>query len=423
MNKMGLRLKLLLGALALAVLPLAILMVVVPAQVVKAFGHTGRLHLMQAAQDISVSLDQLMSRHVEIVQGLASAESFATTLAERNSGTVSAETVNATNRQIRAMLKGAGEHYQGMFLCDASGIIFAGCLKDGSTAAYANLDVRDRTYVTQAKETRRAVIGEAVRSKIGDVPIVVICMPIADERGGYAGLVGMSLELDYLIATVAKQKVGENGYPFVINRTGVMVAHPDPTRVLKLNFSQVAGAEHIARKMIAGGTGVEEYVSSTGVRKLAAFAPIPTAGWSVAASIDEEEFTAPAQRVRWSVMGIGLACLLVAGAASAVFSQRLAAPLKHTALVLGEASRTMDSNSGEIATGAQTLAEATAKQAAGIEETAASVTELTASTQSNAHEAQEAARTAAAWFPQARECRSSPKRSRRWRRPAPKPAK
>ncbi len=125
---MGLRTKLLLGASALAVLPLAILMVVVPAQVVKAFGHTGRLHLAQAAQDISVSLDQLMSRHVEIVRGLAATESFAGTLAERNSGAIAAETVTATNRQIRAMLKGVGDHYQGMFLCDASGIIFAGCL-------------------------------------------------------------------------------------------------------------------------------------------------------------------------------------------------------------------------------------------------------------------------------------------------------
>jgi methyl-accepting chemotaxis protein len=283
-----------------------------------------------------------------------------------------------------------------MFLCDASGIIFAGCLKDGSTAAYANLDVRDRAYYVQAKEKRQVVIGDAVRSKVGNVPIVVICMPVVDERGAFAGLVGMSLELDYLIATIAKQKVGEKGYPFVIDRKGVMVAHPDPERVLKLNFSQVAGAEHIAQKMIAGGTGVESYVSSAGVRKLAAFAPVPAAGWSVAASIDEEEFTAPAQRVRWSVVGIGVACLVLAGAASMVFSHRLAAPLKHTALVLGEASQTMDSNAAEIASGAQLLAESTARQAAGIEETAASVTELSASTASNAHEAQEAARTAAA---------------------------
>ena len=54
----------------------------------------------------------------------------------------------------------------------------------------------------------------------------------------------------------------------------------------------------------------------------------------------------------------------------------------------------MTSNAGEIAQGAQDLADATSRQAAGIEETAASVTELSASTQSNANEAQEAAKVA-----------------------------
>jgi methyl-accepting chemotaxis protein len=148
--------------------------------------------------------------------------------------------------------------------------------------------------------------------------------------------------------------------------------------------------------MIAGETGVDGYINSTGVSKLAAYAPVPVAGWSVAASIDEDEFLGAARQIRRIVLGLALACVLVAGGGAWLFSQRLASPLKRTAQILDEASSTMDSNADEIAKGAQLLAESTSKQAAAIEETAASVTELTASTQSNATEAQAASTVAQA---------------------------
>jgi methyl-accepting chemotaxis protein len=394
MRKLGLMVKLVSGALALSITPLLIVALLIPLRVEKAFLETGRHQLQQMAQSIANSVDLLLSRHVEMVRGLAKTEQFASTIAARNTKQLAPEALAATNRQIGAMLKGLGEHYQGMWLCDAEGTIFAGCLKNGDTSAYANLDVRDRAYLKKAVQTRQTVIGEPMRSKIGDVPIVVVCTPLFDERGVVAGLVGMSLEIDYLIQNVAKQKVGETGYAFVVDGTGLMVAHPDPERVMKLNFAQVAGAEHVAKRMLAGEIGVERYVNSKGVARVAAFAPVPIAGWSATAGVDEDEFLAPSRGVRWLVLALTVLCLVIASAAALFFAHRLATPLKHASAVLEEASSTMTSNAGEIAQGAQDLAESTSRQAAGIEETAASVTELSASTQSNANEAQEAAKVA-----------------------------
>ncbi|HLP00779.1 MAG TPA: methyl-accepting chemotaxis protein [Opitutaceae bacterium] len=396
MRKLGLRAKMIFGALALGILPLLVVSLVVPARVADAFAKAGRQHLAQVAQDISSSVEHLLTRHVELVRGFASTEVFAKALAERNAQRLSPETLAATNRQVAAMIKELGGHYQGMFLCDASGVIFAGTLANGDTKPYVNLDIRDRAYLKDTQRTCKTVVSDPMRSKIGNVPIVVLSTPLLDEQGRYAGLLGMSLELNYLIDTIAKQKVGDAGYPFVIDGKGVMVAHPDPARVLTLNFLQVAGAEHIAKRMVAGETGVDAYTSSAGTSKLAAYSPVPIAGWSVAASIDEAEFLAAARQIRSIVLGLALACVVLAGGGAWLFSARLAAPLTHTAQILGEASSTMDSNADEIAQGAQLLAESTSRQAAGIEETAASVTELTASTQSNASEAQAASTVAQA---------------------------
>lgn len=394
MRKLGLRAKLVAGALALSIIPLLIVALVIPPRVETAFLHSGRQQLQQMAQSVANSVELLLSRHVEMGRGLAQTEQFAATVGARNAKQLAPEALAATNQQIAAMLKGLGDHYQGMWLSDAEGIIFAGCLKGGATAAYENLDIRDRAYLKKARQTRQAVIGDPMRSKIGDVPIVVICIPLTDGKGGAAGFLGMSLEIDYLIQSVAKQKVGENGYAFVVDGTGLMVAHPDPERVLNLNFAKVAGAEHVASRMIAGESGTDHYVNSKGVARVAAYAPVPIADWSATASVDEVEFRAASRSVRWLVLALTALCLVVAGAGAVFFAHRLATPLKHTAIVLEEASSTMTSNAAEIAQGAQDLADSTSRQAAGIEETAASVTELSASTQSNANEAQEAAKVA-----------------------------
>ncbi len=394
MGRLGLRAKLVAGALALSIIPLLIVALLIPLRVESAFLRSGEAQLQQMAQSIANSVEMLLSRHVEMVQGVAQSEQFTATIAARNAKQLAPEALAATNRQIGTMLKGFGDHYQGMWLCDAEGIIFAGCLKGGDTAAYTNLDVHDRAYLKDARQSRKTVISEPMRSKVGNVPIVVICTPLLDERGAVAGLVGMSLEIDYLIQSVARQKVGENGYAFVVDRTGLMVAHPDPERVLKLNFAKVAGAEHIAKRMLAGESGVDHYVNSKGFARVAAYAPVPIAGWSATASVDHDEHLAPSRNVRWLVLALTALCLVVASASVFLFAHRLATPLKHAALVLEEASATMTSNAGEIAQGAQELAESTSRQAAGIEETAASVTELSASTLSNANEAQEAAKVA-----------------------------
>ena len=392
---MSLRVKLLVGALALAILPLLIVGLVVPARVGAAFTAAGRDNLALVAQDTATMANHILGQQIETLRALAANDVIAATVRARNGASLLPENLAATNRQIGAILKGLGAHYQGMFLCDAGGTVFAGCLKNGDTAPYANLDIRDRSYLKQAQQTLQPVIGEPMRSKIGNVPIVVITVPLTDPQGGFAGLCSFSLEIDYLIATISNRKLGETGYTFMIDHRGLMVSHPDPERVLKLDFTKVAGAEEVARRMVAGETGLLNYVNSKGVAKVAAFAPVPVSGWSVAASIDEVEFLAASNHIRRIVLGLAGLCLVAAGGAALLFAHRLARPLKQTAIVLDEASRTMDTNAAEIAAGSQLLADSTSRQAAGIEETAASVTELTASTQSNAHEAVEAAKVAA----------------------------
>lgn len=387
----GLRTKLLFGALALVTVPLLAAGIFFHSRITDLLESNGRERLVQKSGELAELTQTSLQQQLDAVSSLANVELLAATIQARNSRQLDANALTLANRQLGSLLRGLGTHHQGIWLCDSEGTIFAGTLKGGETEAYRSLDIKDRGYFTTARTTGKPTISDPVRSKIGDVPIVVVCAPVTGPDGRFAGLVGLSLEINYLIETISHDKLGVSGYPFAIDHRGMMVAHPDPKRILSLDFKTVQGAEELARRMIAGETGAEEYISSTGDRKVAAFSPVPLVGWSVAASMNSAEFIAPIRAMRWTLLTFLGICVLGAGTIATFFANSVAAPLKETTAVLDDATASMDAGSSEIARGAQALAGATSQQAASIEETSASLTEMSATTKSNAEHAGTAA--------------------------------
>jgi len=395
MVSLSLKAKLLIGSLLIGIVPLLVAALIIPARLANVFIAAGESNLTRVAHDLANLTEHVLEQTFRSVASHATQTLFRDSITKRNSTQLTAEQLASTNQQIEKVLQALGNHYQGMWLCDQGGTIFAGVLKNGETASYTHLDVHDRAYFLKARETLKAVISDPVRSKIGNVPIVVVTVPVLSEDGKFAGLVGLSMEIDFLIATIAEQKLGRTGYPFAIDQRGIMVAHPDPKRVLDLDFSKQAGAERIARRMIAKETGIDHYLSSSGIQKVGAFAPVPTASWSVAASMDESEFFETARGTRNTIFILAGICLLCAIAASFVMAARISTPLKKSVAQLAEASASMDASSNEIAHGSTSLANSTTQQAASIEETSAALTEISSSTKTNAEHAGKAAQLVA----------------------------
>ena len=274
MRAFSLRSKLLLGALLLAALPLLIALLVLPARIETVLTTQGHAQLSQTARDLATLTEHVITQHREVVRGIASISSVADAVAARNAGQLDAAALARLNQQLGAILTSLSPHYQGLFTASSEGMVFAGTLKNGDTSPYVQLDIHDRAYFVEARRTLLPVISEPVISKIGNVPIVVIAVPLKSPAGVFAGLVALSVEVDYLAHIISSQKLGETGYPFALDRRGIMFAHPDPERVMKLDFTKVQGAERTARRMLAGETGVEDYRSSKGEAKIAAFAPV-----------------------------------------------------------------------------------------------------------------------------------------------------
>jgi PAS domain S-box-containing protein len=315
------RARLLVTVLILGTLPLIIALFVLPVQVERTLTGQGHAYLRQVAQDLAHLTHNEMQRHLDTAQSLAQIESLANAVLRWRTGELDAKHLASANRQIRGLMRGLSAHYyQGIFLVGANGHSFAGVLRDGPTNAYADIDVNDRAYFHRARETCRAVISEPLHSKIAGVPIIVVAVPILDAEGGFAGLLGLSVEITPLTSLISQQRIGKTGYPFAIDPSGLIVAHPHPPPARELNFAEVSGATELSRRMLRGESGVLRYVSSQGAQKLAAFMPEPLSGWSIAASIEEAEFAGPAHRIRIIIVVLIVACVLVALAITAIFA-------------------------------------------------------------------------------------------------------
>lgn len=387
---LSLQKKLIVGSLALVAIPLATLGLWSYQYMKNASQSLARQELKQSATQLGDMVNLVLAQQVDAANGLTGLEKARAAVTARKAGQPDNATEDALRRELQKVVAGFGNRLQGLWVVDAAGTIFAGSLANGDVTPYLALDIKDRDYFKESTRSKKPTIGEATFSKVGNVPIMVFFSPILNEQGEFIGGLGLSLELSYLIKTIGEMTFGETGYPFIINRKGVMVVHKDPARLLKLDFSQVKGAEALSQRMIAQESGVMEYTSSQGVPKLAAFAPIPLTSWSIAVTQDMAEFKTTANNTLRIVIIALLIMIPIASAVAIIFSRQLTKPLRNSTLGLRAGASEVALGAQQIAQSGNALAESATRQAASLEETSASLEEITSMTQQNAGSAAQA---------------------------------
>ena len=158
------------------------------------------------------------------------------------------------------------------------------------------------------------VISDPVISKSIGVPIIVAAAPIKDDQGNVLGLLGGTIALSKITGIVNAEKFGDTGYAYMIDKTGLTIAHPHEEYLFKENFLQNKNASivELTKKMTQGKKGVTHY-KYEGQEKLAAYAPLKMNGWSIAMTTYEKEIIKDVDKLRGMVMLIGGIIILLIG--------------------------------------------------------------------------------------------------------------
>lgn len=143
--------------------------------------------------------------------------------------------------------------------------------------SFFGLDLTDRDYFKQAKETKRVVISDVLEPKVpGIKTAVVIAAPLLDEEGEFIGLIFGSVDFVKLANKLAGFK-GTNTNFVIADRNKNILFHPDESQLLKpISVNNV-----VLQKAVEGQSGELESYSNLGKLNLASFTHIEKLGWGI----------------------------------------------------------------------------------------------------------------------------------------------
>ncbi|SDM97781.1 methyl-accepting chemotaxis sensory transducer with Cache sensor [Geoalkalibacter ferrihydriticus] len=154
---------------------------------------------------------------------------------------------------------------------------------DGSTA-----QLGDRSYTRLALQGT-ANISDVIISRATNSPVMIVAAPIRKESAKVSGVLLARLDATWLSEVTDGIGYGENGYSYIIDGKGTLIAHSNRDLVLnQTNFIEEAKTKPeytelamMFQRMTRGETGFDGY-PFMGSERFFGYHPISGTGWSMA---------------------------------------------------------------------------------------------------------------------------------------------
>jgi methyl-accepting chemotaxis protein len=159
-------------------------------------------------------------------------------------------------------------------------------------------------------------------------PCVTIYTPIKTKTGAILGLMSADISLSSIQDIVNSAKIGNTGYIDVVDKQGVLIAHPNQEQVLKKE--SVADRNYIARAL-KGKSGSVTAKATNGAEALTVFAPIPKYNWAIAAYMPTSEIQHAIITSLLLTILLSLMAVLCAAVTAFFIGKSISQPLKELA--------------------------------------------------------------------------------------------
>ncbi|MHA6533433.1 methyl-accepting chemotaxis protein [Paenibacillus sp. BAC0078] len=275
-----------------------------------------------------------------------------------------------------------------------------------SSSENPGLSVKDREYFQQALQGKDAV-SEVILSKETNQHIVAVARPL-QQGGQVTGVLIGTVVFDTISAPVAEVKIGDSGYGYMLDRTGLIVYHPDKGKILKETLDGNSNKElNDLVQIMKSGKASDGFYTYEGVHKYVSFQP--AGNWIVVTTANVKEYMTPATEIRSTTLLVTIAFILVALLVAYFFTTRnIVNPIiklekamslagdgdltVHTSIRSGDELQTLSESFNamidkqeaiieKVRAGSVTLTSMSEEMAASSEEISASIQEISSSTQ------------------------------------------
>jgi len=168
-------------------------------------------------------------------------------------------------------------------------------------------DPRKREWYTRARQLNSLGWTNTMIDAANGNPMITCSKPIYNANHQFVGVAAADVTIETINQKVISTQVGNNGYAFLIDGKGMVVAHPhmqitgrkwdgafESGSLLESKNTELAA---IAREMVSGNTGVGR-CSVDGGDKFIAYSPIQRTGWSIGIAMPIDEIVAPVEATR-----------------------------------------------------------------------------------------------------------------------------
>ncbi len=203
-------------------------------------------------------------------------------------------------------------------------------LKFSQTQVYLQSDLQNQNgsapFLAAARgETYVGPVFTSNRAK----PYVTLAVPLKPSPQETGGVLITQTNLKFLWEVIREIQFGHRGYAYLVNETGLLIAHADPSWVLKYpslqdvpKVRQFLSSRAVDMKPAKEGQGI------TGEPVLSTYAPIPDLGWAVVVEEPLDLIMGDLQRLQRYAVLLLVAGLLVGACIIVWVSSRITRPIQ-----------------------------------------------------------------------------------------------
>ncbi|WP_293765688.1 methyl-accepting chemotaxis protein [uncultured Aquitalea sp.] len=178
-------------------------------------------------------------------------------------------------------------------------------------SAPADYKVTERDWYKQAMAAGKPVVTEPYVDEASKKLTITVAAPIAHD-GKAVGVVGGDVFVDELVKSVLSLQIRGNGYAFITDSKGTVLAHPDAALTLKpaTQLSPELTADRL--KALSDSNHLDD-VAIGGQSMLVSVTRIPGSDWLIGLATHKDEILAPLNTLLYTIGGliIGVLVLLI----------------------------------------------------------------------------------------------------------------
>lgn len=201
----------------------------------------------------------------------------------------------------------------------------------------ADFDATQRTWYIAAKDAGGDVVWtDPYKDTATGQTVVTVTKAVFDE-GKFDGVVGIDVSLQDIANMLNGIKIGEKGYPVLMDKNLVVLTHKNPEIIGK-----VGPVTQINEAMMANGSGSVDYKwkEATGMEeKFAVYSTIQKTGWRLLATMYVDEIEDQTTLILRNILIVGIFTLAFSMLVAWTFSKRIS---KNVGIMVGAMEKVRD---------------------------------------------------------------------------------